>query len=469
MGDSLWLVDSKNRRKRAEKSICLICNNSFLKRLNVETKYCSKECLYKSRQTKVLVKCAACEKEFYKKPSSLKQSRSGLFFCTRACKDKSQRIGGIEEIMPDHYNKCNPNSIKRSVVDYDINIEKEDVENSVSYTCPELIKEWHPILNGKLTPFNISLYSSYKAWWICSEKSHEWQTSVSNRTFNKRGCPYCSNRFACKDNCLATTHPELAKEWHPTKNELTPFDITAGSGKIIWWKCPFAEDHEWKTSAGNRKQGNNNCPFCSNKKLARSNSLGVLNPELAKEFHPTKNKNLTVFDIVNGGSEKCWWQCENNNNHSWKASVYTRIQGYSCPLCKSSRGEKRVLEYLIQNKIQFQSQFTFESMKRKLRYDFGVISKRACVIEYNGGQHYYPMNFGSKKEGYDLKKLQENQERDKIKIDYCRDNNIELLIIPYWDFYRIEEILDCWFNNEEVVFSEEPEIVKKYKIGVFNE
>ena len=84
-------------------------------------------------------------------------------------------------------------------------------------------------------------------------------------------------------------------------------------------------------------------------------------------------------------------------------------------------------------------------------------------VKYNGQQHYIPMNFGSKKEGYDLKKLQENQERDQIKIDYCKDNNIELLIIPYWDFDRIEEILDCWFNNEEVVFSEEPEIVKKYK------
>ena len=52
---------------------------------------------------------------------------------------------------------------------------------------------------------------------------------------------------------LAETHPEVAKQWHPTKNsELTPFDIGAGSNKKVWWKCDKGDDHEWMSYIYNR-------------------------------------------------------------------------------------------------------------------------------------------------------------------------------------------------------------------------
>ena len=467
---------------KIKEAICLICNNHFNKRSNKDVKYCSKDCYYKSRQSKTLVKCAACEKEFYKKPSSLKQSRSGLFFCTRDCKDKSQRIGGIEEIMPDHYKK------------YDIlNSNLPIVENSICKTHPEIAKQWHPTLNGNLTPFNFTSGSNYKAFWKCV-CGYECQSRINNFIKNKCICstvkhnltekdnsikviknkriyyPSVKHNLIEKDNSLGMLNPELAKEWHPTKNgNLTPFDVINGGHTKYWWKCEAADDHEWKSTVSNRKQKNTNCPCCSNKKLVKSNSLAVANPELAKEWHPIKNGNLTSFDVINGGNTKHWWICSGNINHEWQASICRRNQGFGCPKCRLSWGEKRVAKYLEKNDIVYTPQFVFENMKRRLRYDFGIFNKRVCVIEYNGQQHYYPMNFGSKKEGYDLRKLQGNQERDQIKIDYCRENNIELLIIPYWDFDRIEEILTAWFNNEEAVFSKEPEIVKKYKIGVFNE
>ena len=51
-----------------------------------------------------------------------------------------------------------------------------------------------------------------------------------------------------KEKSLAYRFPELAKEWHPTKNGvLTPSDITYGSKQIVWWKCKIG--HEWQTSA----------------------------------------------------------------------------------------------------------------------------------------------------------------------------------------------------------------------------
>ena len=87
---------------------------------------------------------------------------------------------------------------------------------------------------------------------------------------------------------LAETHPEVAKQWHPTKNgSLTPFDLSIGSGKLVWWKCPKGDDHEWESSPHNRynikKKKIVKCSVCSGRTIVKSNSLKTLNPELAKE------------------------------------------------------------------------------------------------------------------------------------------------------------------------------------------
>lgn len=65
---------------------------------------------------------------------------------------------------------------------------------------------------------------------------------------------------------LAEEYQELAKEWHPTKNgELTPKDITSGSGKKVWWLC--SKGHEWQARVADRTSGKG-CPYCSGKKKA---------------------------------------------------------------------------------------------------------------------------------------------------------------------------------------------------------
>lgn len=66
--------------------------------------YCSLSCASRSRPPlKPNVTCALCGMFFHKRLSSKKNSKSGLFFCCRAHKDRAQRIGGIREIMPPHY------------------------------------------------------------------------------------------------------------------------------------------------------------------------------------------------------------------------------------------------------------------------------------------------------------------------------------------------------------------------------
>ena len=96
-----------------------------------------------------------------------------------------------------------------------------------------------------------------------------------------------------------------------------------------------------------------------------------------------------------------------------------------CPNCNSSQGEMRILSILMANNIDFTKQKTYEDClyKNKLRFDFYLPKYNMC-IEYNGTQHYKPVNFFG---GY--KQYEEIKIRDDIKKKYCNDNNIRLLII----------------------------------------
>ena len=65
---------------------------------------------------------------------------------------------------------------------------------------------------------------------------------------------------------LTNVYPEIAKEWHPTKNgTLRPTDVIAGSHKKVWWVCN--KGHEWLATIHNRTAAGTKCPYCSNKKV----------------------------------------------------------------------------------------------------------------------------------------------------------------------------------------------------------
>lgn len=129
----------------------------------------------------------------------------------------------------------------------------------------KLMAEWNWNKNNELglNPEELTCGSNKKAWWICS-KEHEWKATIYNRS-NGKNCPYCSNqKVLIGYNDLATTNPKLAKQWHPTKNgKLTPQDVTASSGKKVWWICN--KEHEWKAIIASRNRGNN-CPYCAKEK-----------------------------------------------------------------------------------------------------------------------------------------------------------------------------------------------------------
>ena len=179
-------------------------------------------------------------------------------------------------------------------------------EKSLMFRNPKLAKQWHPKKNGVLTPEEVSAFSGKKVWWQC-KKGHEWEAVIANRS-NGRGCAFCSGRRGSSDNNLAVLNPELAKQWHPTKNHpLKPEDITVSSGRKVWWQC--GKKHEWEAALTHRSRGTG-CPYCLGKKVGRDNNLAILNPELAKQWHPTKNHPLTPEEITVWSHKKVWWQCK---------------------------------------------------------------------------------------------------------------------------------------------------------------
>ena len=139
---------------------------------------------------------------------------------------------------------------------------------------------------------------------------------------------------------IAITHPEIASQWHPTLNaDLTPSDVTSGSRKKVWWKCPKGDDHEWIASVFERANGSG-CPICSGRKLGNSNSLSFLYPDISKLWHKSLNGNLKPSGIIAGSHKKVWWKCPKGDDHEWIASPNTLIENKKntksngCPVCR---------------------------------------------------------------------------------------------------------------------------------------
>lgn len=192
---------------------------------------------------------------------------------------------------------------------------------------PSLAAQWHPTRNGQLTPYDVTKHSNKKVWWLCA-KGHQWQAVINNR-IRGDGCPYCSGKAVCSDNCLSTRNPGLAKQWHPTRNgQLTANDVTPHSNKKIWWICP--KGHEWQAMVSSRSRGAG-CPYCKGKAVCSDNCLATLDTKLASQWHPTRNGELTPEDVTLHSAKKVWWLC--SKGHTWQASIDRRSRGVGCPYC----------------------------------------------------------------------------------------------------------------------------------------
>ena len=122
----------------------------------------------------------------------------------------------------------------------------------------------------------------------------------------------------------------------------------------------------------------------------------------------------------------------------FKKSAHSLLYRQSgCPYCKMSSGELKIRNLLIKHNILYKYQYYFKDcrgVRNPMPFDFYLPQSNTC-IEYDGKQHFQPVSiFGGQKAFQDI------QFSDKLKNEYCLQNNIRLLRIPHWDYKNIEVI-----------------------------
>ena len=112
------------------------------------------------------------------------------------------------------------------------------------------------------------------------------------------------------------------------------------------------------------------------------------------------------------------------------------LRGIRCPICNKSNGEEEVERILNKYNIKYKYQQYFNDCRDKnpMPFDF-YIKDYNTIIEFDGEQHFKIKFSMTENEFENIKK------HDKIKTQYCKDNNIKLIRIPYWEFNNIENII----------------------------
>lgn len=177
--------------------------------------------------------------------------------------------------------------------------------NDLKTKYPQLMKEWDFDKNI-VKPENLIPGTKEKVWWKC-EKGHSYQMRASHK-ISGIGCPYCWGRYTTKgDNDLVTTNPEIIKEWDFEKNTISPYEVSAGSGKKVWWKCD--KGHSWKAVISSRVSIGNGCPICSQ-------GLRTSFPEQAIYYYVHKK----YIDAING------WRLDNQELDIYIPSLKVGIE-----------------------------------------------------------------------------------------------------------------------------------------------
>jgi len=275
----------------------------------------------------------------------------------------------------------------------------------------------------------------------CGEEFDQSWSHIQNNV----GCNYCKGFKVGLSNCLATKNPELAKEWHPTKNgDLTPYDVTDASNKDIWWQCSKNPKHYWITKVKYRKDGDG-CPYCSGRYPTEENNLLNDNHSLCEEWNYKKNDKFPN-EYTPKSNQLVWWKCK-ECGHEWEARINSRngIHKSCCPECRKSKGEKECNRIFDLRNIYYTPQKTFGDLvgvrNGSLSYDF-YLSEYNLLIEYQGEMHErFVKGIHKSKKDFD-KQL----EHDRRKKEYALNNGYNFLEIWYWDYDNIEEILDNYFK-----------------------
>lgn len=145
---------------------------------------------------------------------------------------------------------------------------------------------------------------------------------------------------------------------------------------------------------------------------------------------------FSFVNVIDGATIKL--QCNKCKKEIIRPWREVQKRGIKCLNCDKtiSKGEITIKDYLNNHDIKFKSQVSFNECRYKLplKFDFELfIGDNIIFIEFDGIQHFKPIkHFGG------TKQFQITQKRDKIKNEYCKNNNIPLYRLTYLDFENHE-------------------------------
>lgn len=264
---------------------------------------------------------------------------------------------------------------------------------------PILLQEWHPNLNEDLDPLRLKPASNIKAWWKCRQCGHEWQATLGSRTSAGTGCEPCSykvrgdkRRTPKPGSSVADLFPDLITEWDWAGNgDLDPKKLKPGSDLKVWWVC--SRGHRWQAHIYHRASSKPTGCFRCVHTPEPGESFADLNPDIAREWHPTKNENVRPGSVKPSSKYQAWWKCA-ARGHEWQAYVCNRSgpTASSCPKCSmwgTSASQIRIAYELLAAGIPIVLDHAAIPVtgRRPVAADM-VIPDYKLIIEYDGSYHH---------------------------------------------------------------------------------
>jgi very-short-patch-repair endonuclease len=223
----------------------------------------------------------------------------------------------------------------------------------------------------------------------------------------KNGCPYCGNNII--------TQKELIKIFNKIHNNKYEYSLIVYKNMRTKIKIICPEHGIFEQSISSHKNGNG-CPKCKN--ISLENFI-----KESKKIHNNKY-DYTLVNYFNWKT-KVKIICPEHGIFEQRPNNHKDLK-QGCPYCNESHGEKEIASFLEKNKIIFIRQHKFNNCKNilPLPFDFYLPELNIC-IEYDGEQHFRKHNIWGEN------KLKQTQKNDKIKNQYCKDNNIGLIRIKF--------------------------------------
>lgn len=253
------------------------------------------------------------------------------------------------------------------------------------------------------------------------------------------GCVKCANQIRAQRKTLDLSEfIKRANIIHNGKYTYNKTNYTNSKHKVNI-TCPKHGLFKQTPIAHMNGQG---CPNCGMTKKSEKAKKGLeYFIEKSKLAHNGKYDYTHIKDF-NILSDKLRFICPRHGEFYQMAKNH--IKGVGCPMCRESKGELIIEKFLLRNQISYKKQMTFDhcrGIKNKLPFDF-YLPQKNILIEFDGLQHFKP-EFG-------IKSFIKVKRNDKIKNEFAKLNNIELIRLSVFD-----KNLDNELKNKLTIYTKE--------------